>query len=183
MLLAAHQQEPVLSGKTRSCCSCPSAAQEHLLQVTHRACGHGCSSQSKWALPFCCREEFYSTLPQAAQKEEFPRWLKQADIPAESCHLPSSQESSHLLLALLGKQNPARQGRGRLGAPISCFGRQCFSTLAFPCESAGAQDLGSVLIPKWSQYPCWAGDVCSTWCHHQYHHDRRMWRWKRMQGS
>lgn len=109
VLLAAYQQEPVLSGKTCSCCSCPSAVEEQLLQVTHRAWGRGWSSESKWALAFCCREELYSTLPQAAQKEEFSRWLKQGDIPEESCHLPSFQANSHLLLAPLRTQSPWKE--------------------------------------------------------------------------
>lgn len=64
--------------------------------------------ESKWVLPFFCGQELCSTLP---QKKEFSRWLKQADIPAASCHLPSSQVSSQLLLALLGKQSPLKEGR------------------------------------------------------------------------
>lgn len=84
---------------------------EHLLQVTHRPWGHRWSSESKWVLPFCYRKDLYSTLPQAPQKEEFPRWLKQTDIPAASCHLPSSQASSHLFLAPLRKQSPCKAGQ------------------------------------------------------------------------
>lgn len=101
---------------------------------------------------------------------------------------------SKLSPSILSGEQPAPPCSARKTKPLEgresgwllqalALGRQCFSTLAFPCESPGAQDLGSDLMAKREPVSLWTGDVCSVWCHQEQHCARRMWRWQRMMGS
>lgn len=74
---------------------------------------------------------------------------------------PSISSSKQLPPPCSARKTKPLQGKGEEGWMLQALvlGSQCFSTLALPCEFAGAQNLGSDLMTKMEPISCWTG-----WC-------------------
>lgn len=122
---------PVL-GKTISCRSHAALGDAGALQCPNRC------------YLFAAGRGFTATLLQAPQKEEFARWLKQADNPAASCHLPFSQVSSPSSLLFSENRASARSGTGWLCAPSSSFEEARLQLSCFSLQGCWRTELGVI---------------------------------------